>query len=34
MTPLFSTPQFAIEFEEARIAEIEVYGKQLNEQPE
>ena len=28
------TPQFEIEFEEARIAEIEVYGKQLKEQPE
>ena len=26
------TPQFEIEFEEARIAEIEVYGKQLKEQ--
>ena len=28
------TPQFEIEFEEAQIAEIEVYGKQLKEQPE
>ena len=28
------TPQFEIEFEEARIAEIEVYGKQPKEQPE
>ena len=27
-------PQFEIEFEEVRIAEIEVYGKQLKEQPE
>ena len=28
------TPQFEIEFEEAQITEIEVYGKQLKEQPE
>ena len=27
-------PQFEIEFEEARIVEIEIYGKQLKEQSE